>query len=353
MSRSSPDVDGYADEPTSNLLATPKLLTIVLAFLAVYLTWSSTYLAMLWATESMPVFLMAGSRFVIAGGLMYLLVRLQGHAAPTWRQMRLIAISGFLLMLIGNAGVVWAEANHLPTSLASLLVALTPMATAAIDWLIFRAERPRGLVLLGLILGMVGMAVLLAPSLMELVTGAETEIPIWGVISVIVAVVAWSLGALMARYAQQPASTWVTASMQMLIGGMQLLVVSVLLGETAQWNPIETSLRGWLSFGYLIVFGSWVGYSAFTWLMKHVNPTLVATYGFVNPVLAVMIGWFVLGEQLSTTALGGGGIILMSVLLILIGHARKTQRAARTRARLAIPSRLSAISALAAGEKSS
>jgi drug/metabolite transporter (DMT)-like permease len=290
--------------------STPTRAQIALAFLTVYLVWGSTYLAIRYVVEVLPPLLSAGMRFSIAGAMLYGWQRWRGEAAPTRTHWKHAAISGALLILGGNGGVVWAE-RRVPSGLTALLVSTMPVWMGAMEaWR--RREWPPVMGLLGLGLGLAGVAILVAPSL----SGTHVVDPV-GALVLVLASVSWAFGSLYARQAALPSSTLLVASMQMLYGGALQGVVGVLRGELpallrASWTPAAT-----VSFWYLILVGALAGFTAYAWLLRAVPVASVSTYAYVNPVVAVILGSLIAHEPLNAHILAAGATIVAGVVLML------------------------------------
>lgn len=289
----------------------PLQWRIVLAMAAVYVIWGSTYLAIRFALETLPPFGFAGVRFVISGLLVYGWARWRGAPRPTGRNWRAAAICGALLMLMGNGGVVWAE-QRLDSGLAALLIATEPLWIVMLFWLRPRGTRPTLQVVAGLALGLAGMAFLVRP-------GGGVE-PV-GALAVLLASFCWAAGSLYGRRAPLPASPFLSSGMQMLSGGVLLLLVSLLAGEPAQADLSQASLRSLLAVTYLIV-GGLIAFTSYGWLLRVASPVMVSTYAYVNPVVAVLLGWAFAGEPLTGGMLGAAAIILTGVAMITLSPAR-------------------------------
>jgi drug/metabolite transporter (DMT)-like permease len=291
--------------------AAPRRVLLV-AFGAVYLVWGSTYLAVKYAIATLPPLLMAGARFLLAGLVMSAVGRASAeYEKPTAAQWRTSFVVGALLLVGGNGGVVLAE-RYIPSSLAALLVAVEPFWIVLLGWLWLRQPRPSGKVLLGLLLGFGGVYLLVGEQLgagsgpMQLVSAG----------AVIGAAFCWAAGSLYGLRAPSPRSAVLGAGMQMLAGGALLLVLGLLTGEGHGLHLGQVSRASWLGFGYLVVFGSLVAFTAYSWLMKNAPAARVATYAYVNPVVAVLLGWAMLGEKLTGQMLVGAVVIVGSVVLI-------------------------------------
>ena len=280
---------------------------MVLAFAAIYVVWGSTYLAIRYAIETMPPLIMAGVRFLISGGLMYAWAR-RTAPAPTAAEWRAGAVIGALLFLGGNGGVVIAE-KTVPSGTAALLIAVEPLWVAMLDALRTRT-RPDGLRVVGLLLGLGGVAILVGPT-----AGG----PVGGMLLVVLASLAWAAGSVYGLAAARPRSPAMSASVPMLTGGAILLAVGTARGEWTGLSPAAFSAPSLLAFAYLIVFGSVVAFTAYSWLISNVSPTLVATYAFVNPVVAVFLGWALGGEVVTLRTVVGAAVIVSGVVLITVG----------------------------------
>ncbi len=291
----------------------PSRAALVAAFAAIYIIWGSTYLGIRFAVETLPPFLMAGARFLIAGGLMYGWSRARGASRPDRRTWISAAIIGALLLLGGNGLVTWAE-QTVPSGIAALLVASEPLWVVVLDWLRPRGRRPSVLNALGVGVGFGGVALLMGPGT---ISGADDINP-WGAAAILLAAGSWAAGSLYARSAPRPESGAQMSGMQMLAGGLFLLLVAIAGGEFTQFSPDNVSLRSALAFGYLTVFGSLVAFSAYAWLVKHTTATRASTYAYVNPMVAVLLGWGLAGEPVNARTLVAGAIIVGAVVLISV-----------------------------------
>ncbi len=303
----------------------PTGTLIILAFAAIYLVWGSTYLAIRVVIETLPPFLSAGVRFVVAGGVLFALLRARGVAKPSHQEWRNATITGGLLLVGGNGLVVWAE-KSISSGLAALIVALAPVWFALIDWLRPQGVRPRGKTIVGIVIGFVGVLMLVNGR-----SGAPGTGYWGGAFAVMVAGVCWAAGSLYSKHHSQKSSPWMTAATQMVCGGTGLLLVGGALGEpfTTQWQ--EVSARSLWALAYLIVFGSWIGFSAYIWLLNNTTPTRVSTYAYVNPVIAVFLGWALLGETVTTHMFWGALVVLLGVIIITLPGALMVNGWARLR----------------------
>ncbi|HEX5875515.1 MAG TPA: EamA family transporter [Pyrinomonadaceae bacterium] len=290
----------------------PSRVRVVLAFAAVYVLWGSTYLAIRYAIETLPPFLMAGTRFFIAGAILFGLAGLNGErlstSLPQWPKAFAI---GALLLLCGNGGVTWAE-KYIATGLAALLVATEPLWVVVLNWILSR-RRPRAAVLLGILVGLAGVGLLVSDGFSR-VESSGFSLAASGV--VLVAAFAWAAGSVYANHRPIKGSTSMGAGMQMMAGGSLLLLLGVVAGDLPRLRTMNAS---WLSIGaffYLLVFGSLVGFTAYSWLLKNVTPARAATYAYVNPVVAVLLGWLLASEPLTSRMMIAAGVIVGSVILI-------------------------------------
>jgi len=292
----------------------PSLLEIGLAFAAVYVIWGSTYLAIRFAIETLPPFLMAGARFLVAGAILYGWARLRGHAAPSRVQWRAALIVGGLLLAGGNGSVVWAE-QRVASGLAALLVSTVPLWVVVLEWLgppSVRGGRPGRPVVLGVAGGLLGVALLVGPG--ELAGGGDVDL--LGSLALVGASLSWAFGSLLSRRLPLPVSPLLSTAMEMLCGGVLLLAAGVATGEPTQLGAVPISGRSLLALVYLVVFGSLVAFTAYVFLLRHVATSKVATYAYVNPVVALVLGWALAGEELSGRTLLAAVVILGSVVLI-------------------------------------
>jgi len=290
-----------------------NLILLIAAFAAVYIFWGSTYLAIKFAIETLPPFLMAGSRFVVAGSILYIWARFsKDYEKPTFKHWRTSFIVGTLLLLGGNGGVVLAQ-HYISSSLAALLVATEPVWIVLLSWLWLKGTRPNWKVALGLVVGFLGVYLLIGGQSDSSANGSGQ---ILGAFLVMGGAFSWALGSMYGLRATTPKSSALTAGMQMLSGGLVLTLVGSLRGEWTTFNIAEVSTNSWLGLAYLMIFGSLIGYTAYSWLLKNAKPANVATYAYINPIVAVFLGWLIAGETFTTQMLIGAGVIVSSVVLI-------------------------------------
>ena len=293
---------------------TPPLAAVLAAFAALYVIWGSTYLGIRFAIETMPPFTMAGVRFVAAGAILYAWSRARGAVPATRPQWRTAVVVGACLLLGGNGGVTWAE-QFVPSGVAALIVASTPMWMVLLDAVRLRAW-PRPAVIAGLALGLVGIWLLVGPSDL----GSDPVDPV-GALAVGAAAFFWAVGSIYQRGAPKAEATLLNVGMQMLAGGALLLLAGVVLGERLVLADVSAKSAGALA--YLVFVGAIVGYSAYVWLLKVSTPAKASTYAYVNPVVAVLLGWALADEPLGPRVLSASVAVVAAVALITTARAAK------------------------------
>lgn len=300
-----------------------------LALIALYIVWGSTYLAIRFTVETIPPFLSGSIRFLISGAILFGWRSMTGDPKPTKSNWKAAAIVGTLLLVGGNGLVSLAE-KTVPSGVAALVIATSPF------WLVlfesFRAggTKPNWQSILGLVIGFSGVFLLIGPAR---ITGAEQHIETFGAILLLAAPIFWSLGSIYAKGADMPKSTLMSTGTQMLMGSVSMFIVSMMTGELNGFSFAEVSTRSWWGLIYLITFGSLVGFVSYGWLLHNAPVSLLSTYAYVNPVVAVFLGWLLAGEELNARILIASAIIIGSV--IMINWAR--QVSARKEAESAIP----------------
>ncbi|HWU71418.1 MAG TPA: drug/metabolite exporter YedA [Pseudoxanthomonas sp.] len=296
--------------------ATSTRWGVPLALAAVYVIWGSTYLAIRFALEGgFPPFLLGGIRFVVAGSILFALLRLRGVAAPTLPQWRNAAVMGVLLLVLGNGLVNFAE-KSVSSGIAAVAVASAPMLFGIFASL--RGERPSVLEWLGIAIGFLGVLWLNA--------GAAHDASMVGLIALVIAAISWSFGSVWSR-GRDLASPFMTAAAQMLCGGVAMGIVGLVSGERLHALP---SASGLAAFAYLVVFGSLLGFSAYVWLLHHVRPALAGSYAYVNPAIAVVLGAWLAHERFTASEFGAMAVIVAGVVVISIGKLKKQVAEKRT-----------------------
>ena len=292
---------------------------LLLAFAAIYLIWGSTYLAIRVAVETMPPFTLAGVRFVVAGTLLYAWLAYQGRARATLRQWRDNAIIGALLLVGGNAVVTWAEVK-IPSGITTLLISINPLLMVLFEWLSPKGHRPTWATFAGLALGFGGLVLLVGSG-----AGGAALDP-WSCAGIMFACVCWSFGSIYSRHVRNPADSMTAATLQMLLGGAMMLVIGQFRGELNGFHLQDLTSRSVLAWAYLVVAGSLIAFPAYLYLLKHSTPARVSTYAYVNPVVAVFLGWLILGEPVPARTFIASVIIITAVAIITTQKARAAAR---------------------------
>ncbi|QHT65634.1 EamA family transporter [Rhodocytophaga rosea] len=288
-----------------------SLLKLVAAFAAVYIIWGSTYLGVRFASETIPPLLMASVRFLVSGSILYIVARAKGASAPQPIHWRSSAITGFFLLLLGNGLMAWSL-KFVASSMAAILVATEPFWLVLVAWLLFGKGKPAIKEVLGLVIGFAGIMILISAGNHS---GSTVTNPI-GVIMVMVSAIAWAIGSMYATKAVNTDSSILTVAMQMLAGGVMLVIAGTLVGEWKLLHFDAVTAKSLIALAYLTFFGSLVAFTAYSWLLGKVSPSLASTYAFVNPVVAIFLGWSWGGEAISGAMLLASGIIITSVILI-------------------------------------
>ena len=284
---------------------------IIAAFASIYTVWGSTYLAISYAVETIPPFLMGGIRFVVSGALLYLWARSRGAPRPTLLHWRNAVIAGGFLLLGGNGAVVWAE-QFVPSGLTALLVSILPFWLVIIEWVRPPHKKPSWPVVIGLVLGFIGIIVLVGPSAL----GGHGDVSSLGALVLILGSLSWAIGSFWSRDAQLPESGLLTTGMEMLGGGALLLIVGALAGEISAFDIHRISRASAAGLIYLITFGSLLGFTSYIWLLDKVSPARLGTYAYVNPIVAVFLGWAIAGERLTVRTAVAATIVICAVALI-------------------------------------
>lgn len=286
----------------------PNKFLLVLSFLAVYIIWGSTYLAIRFAVETLPPFLMAGARFILSGILLFAFIPDSGRETIKAAHLRSCAVVGALLLLGGNGGVVWAE-QWVPSGAAALIIATVALWMMLLEHFWLGGPRPGVKAVLGLFLGFAGLWILLRPGPLS-----EAGHPA-GSLVLALASFSWAVGSVYTRKTEMPRSPLLAASIEMMAGGACLAAAGTLAGEWSRIDLAAASLRSVLAFFYLVFFGA-LGFAAYIYMLKHTSPTLSSTYAYVNPLIAVLLGWAFAGESLNRNIVTAGCLIITAVMLI-------------------------------------
>jgi drug/metabolite transporter (DMT)-like permease len=316
--------------PNQTVPATTSRSTtaLVAAFAAVYLIWGSTYLAIRYAVQTFPPLLMMGVRHLTAGGLLYGWARWRGTPAPKLREWFHPAMIGAVLFLGGHGSLAWAE-TRVPSGIAALLVATCPMWIVVLARLTGTERKLSRSALTGLVLGFVGVAVLFGPDVLK----HNGELNLMGSGAVLFGTFIWAVGTIWMRSVKMPDSPVISSGMQMFAGGVSLVIAAALTGEGKHFQLAAVTGRSWLALAYLIVFGSIIAFTAYSWLHMVASPSRVSTYAYVNPVVAVLIGWALASEPIGVFTVVAMVIILVGVFLVNVGQKEEHVPARTRRAR--------------------
>ena len=298
-------------------MTTPSRSAVVANFATVYVIWGSTYLGIRMAIDSVPPLLMAAARFLLAGALLYAWARFRGAEKPSVGAWGRAAIVGGCLLCFGNGGLTFGEL-YVPSGLAALLIAMVPVFMALLGWLSGQSPRPTSRVWLGFACGLAGVALLARP---DAAVAAHPRF-LLGVGVILIGGAIWSAGSLYSRRAGVGTAPMLMAAMQMLTAGAMLLAGAGLRGEIADFHPAQVTAKSLAAFLYLVFIGALVGYNAYLWLLRHCPPAQVATYAYVNPVVAVLLGAAFGGEKITSPMLAGAALIVAAVVLVVGKSAR-------------------------------
>jgi len=289
----------------------PASWKVLLAFGIIYFVWGSTFLAIRVGVSEVPPFLLAGMRFLVAGAVLYGWMRLRGTPSPTRREWGGATLLAVLIFVLDYGLLFWAE-RRVPSGIAAVMMATIPVFMAIAEILIMKTQRLTPRLAVALLVGIGGVAVLVSRTL----SLGGSPVDTWGAIALIVAAISWSVAAALTRKVPLPAAKAMSSGAQMLAGGVLLSITAGLLGEFRGFHVQAVSGKVWLALAYLIVAGSIAGFTAYVWLIHHESPTKVGTYAYVNPVVAVLVGYFFGGEPLGVRTIAGTALVLVSVVVI-------------------------------------
>ena len=296
----------------------PANWKVLLAFAIIYFVWGSTFLAIRVGVREVPPFLLAGMRFLVAGAALYGWMRLRGTPSPTWREWGVATLLSVLIFVLDYGLLFWAE-RRVPSGVAAVMLATIPVFMTISEIVIMKTQRLTARLALALLVGVGGVAVLVSHT----VSFGDAPIDRVGGCALIVAAISWSIGSALTRKLPQPAAKAMSSGAQMLAGGVLLTLAAGLFGEFRGFHMQAVSAKAWLALAYLIVAGSIIAYTAFVWLIHHEAPTKVGTYAYVNPVVAVVIGYFLGGETIGPRTIIGTALVLVSVVVITTAPAKK------------------------------
>lgn len=293
---------------------------LVVALVSVYVFWGGNFLAARFAVETIPPVSVTAMRFSLVGVLLYVFLALRGAARAGWGEWRDAAVTGALLLTLANGGLVWSQ-QFLPSGMASVLLGTTPMWLVTMDWLWKRGPKPRPAVFAGLFVGFLGILLLAR----HVVLKGDGAYLLGGTVLMGVSF-CWALGSIYSRTARKPPNPLLGVAMQMLCGGGLLWCVAILSGAWGRTDFSAVSLKSWMGLLYLTFCGSLLGYAAYIWLLNNAPVSLVATYAYVNPMVAVLLGWLFAGETLGLREGGAALLILAAVVLITYGNRRPPRK---------------------------
>jgi drug/metabolite transporter (DMT)-like permease len=307
-------------DTTQSIAASPAILEaksargssrirVILSFLSIYVIWGSTYLAIRFAVATIPPLYTAGFRHLAAGTVLFAWALIKGQR-PTWAQLRASVVIGFFFFLIGHGSLHWAE-QFVPSGLASLLIAVEPIIVFLMSSAAARVWRMNGMLLAGILLGLVGVGILVSGTGLE--AGPRGML---GPIAVLVGAISWSAGIIYSRSSKLSGSPLLLSALSLLAGALMLLTTGTLAGEARDLSLGQITVKSWLALAYLIVFGSVIAFTAYNWLLEHYSPTLVATHTYVNPVVAVLLGWLYGGEAITLKVAIAGALVVGAVVLV-------------------------------------
>lgn len=299
------------DKPHASTLA------LLLSFGAIYFLWGSTYIFIKWGIASIPPFVLAGARHLLAGVILYAWIRLRGGEKPQLAHWGSASVLGALMLFGGNGGVTWAQ-QTVPSGAAALIVAAVPMWMTLLDWLRPRGHRPALRVIAGVVLGFGGIALLIGSGRL----GRGGRVDPFGAVILLLASLTWAIGSLLSRHMKLPSTLVLSIAMQSIAGGALLWLAAIPLGNWSQFDLGAVTLRSAFSLLYLVVFGSIVGFTCYIWLLQVTTPARVSTYAYVNPVVALLLGWLLAGEAISQRSLVAAAIIVSAVVMIVSHRAK-------------------------------
>jgi len=305
-----------------NIQNLPFKTRVIIAFGAVYLIWGSTYLAIRFTVETLPPFLSAGSRFFLAGLILYAFARFKiKEPPPPKKYWKPSFISGGFLLLGCNGSIVCAE-RYVPSGLTALFIAIVPLWMILLEWWWHKTKRPPIVIFFGMGIGFLGVWLLMAPDFLHL---SSHSIPLGWALLLLLSSFSWSIGSIYSRKVDHPKSPFLSTAMQMICGGILLLAMSFLQGEFAHFHITDCSAKSIIAWIYLIVFGSLLGFTAYIWLLKNVGVARTSTYAFVNPMVAIFLGWILAGEKLVAQTALAAFLVLIAVIVITTHHKQSKE----------------------------
>ena len=301
---------------TSPVASTPNRVTLWGNLLSVYILWGSTYLFIHFMTERMPPLYMVSIRYLIAGSMLYGYARLTGTPPPSRLQWRSGGILGIILLTVSN-GCLSVGLQYIPSGMAALLGGLLPVYLLTLNWVSFGRKRPSNLALAGLVVGLIGIYLLVKPDKLQSTGGLDAKLLGTGLVAL--GNFSWAIGTLLTPRLSLPSAT-ISSGIQMIVGGIATLLVSLVLEPVTPWSILDAPPKAIGSMFYLVIFGSIIGFSSYSWLARNASPQLLSTYAFVNPVVAMLLGTTFAGEIFSGQSFIGAIVALVGVVLITLGR---------------------------------
>jgi drug/metabolite transporter (DMT)-like permease len=298
----------------------PSKALIIAAFAAIYIIWGSTYIAMLFAIRDIPPMMMLGIRFTVAGMILFTYSRLRGESLPANASVVKISFSGVLMLFVGTGAVAWVE-QYIPSGLAAIIVATVPLWFVILDKKKWHSNFTNKWIIGGLVIGFIGVLTLVSDSKAINLTGDKMQLI--SIIVLVIGTISWTAGSLYSKYAKMEGSSPMKAALQMSAAGIVSILTSLISGEYRDANWSTISMDTIFALLYLVSIGSLVGYMAYVWLLSVRPPALVGTYAYVNPVVAVFLGWLLVGEHISRQQLIALGIILAGVILVTLSKGKE------------------------------
>ena len=289
-----------------------KNIKIILAFGAIYIIWGSTYLATRFAIEAIPPLLMVGTRSLTAGIILYFLSRKMTNEKLKYDNLLPLFLLGAMFFLVGHGLLAWAQ-QYVPSGIAALLVTPEPLLIFGLEWFFLKDTRIKLKGILGLLLGLIGVVFLIVSTS----SAADSNNDLLASILIILGTISWGGGAVYSRTANIPKSPMLSSGMELIFGGLLVLAVGFITGETSQFHFDQVTLKSFLGLLYLIIFGSVIAFGSYVWLLKQTSATRISTHTFVNPVIAVLLGWLFANEQITFELLAAAVVIIISVYLVL------------------------------------
>ena len=295
----------------------PQNLKTVLAFGAIYIIWGSTYLATRCAIETIPPLMMIGIRSLTAGTILFLFSGFKSKEKIKRENIFPLFALGAMFFLIGHGLLAWAQ-QYVPSGMAAVLVTPEPLWIMGIEWFFLKDTRVKLRGIFGLVLGFGGVVYLIVST----TGGTTSNNDFLGSALIIVGTLSWGAGAVYSRVANVPKSPMLSAGMELIFGGILVLIASIIIGEPSQFHLSQVTLKSFLGLSYLIIFGSVIAFGAYVWLLGHTSVTRISTHTYVNPVIAVFLGWLVANEQITTALLVATALIIISIYLVLSDQHR-------------------------------